>query len=440
MILVGNQRGGWRDLARHLQKDENERVEVHELRGFASTNLDDAFQESYAVSRATRCKQHLYSLSLNPPKEAEVSDEQFRDAIERAENRLGLSGQPRAIVFHEKKGEDGQVRRHAHAVWCRIDAENARAVHLSYPKQKLQGVARELYLEHGWTMPRGFVEHEARDPRNYSLEEWQQAKRAKRDPKELKGQFQEAWAISDSRQAFEAALKERGFFLARGDRRGYVAVDHTGEVFAIAKWASQKTKDVRARLGDAQELPTIGDARDKAAARVAERLEELRREEETRAKERLERIAKVQLDLKIRQDREGQRLDTAQDQRRASEEAQREAKLRKGLMGLVDRLMGRRRRQEEENRREAAQAAERDLCERQSKAAREAQLRAAFAAKAQEREQRRAAIAKELGDDIAELRKPADRDERRQQYEMQRSERPRRPRRGRARDGPAPER
>jgi hypothetical protein len=169
-------------------------------------------------------------------------------------------------------------------------------------------------------------------------------------------------------------------------------------------------------------------------------LEELRREEETQSKDRLERIAKVQSDLKIRQDREGQRLDLAQYQRRSAEEAQREAKLRKGLMGLVDRLMGRRRRQEEENRREAAQAAERDLRERQSKAAREEQLRAAFAAKAQERERRRAAIAKELGDDIAELRKPADRDERRQQYETQRSERPRRPRRGRARDGPVPER
>ena len=31
MILVGNQRGGARDLARHLMKQDNERVEVHQL-------------------------------------------------------------------------------------------------------------------------------------------------------------------------------------------------------------------------------------------------------------------------------------------------------------------------------------------------------------------------------------------------------------------------
>jgi hypothetical protein len=69
MILVGNQRGGARDLARHLMKDENERVVLHDLRGFASNDLLGAFQESHAISRGTKCKQHLFSLALNPPME-----------------------------------------------------------------------------------------------------------------------------------------------------------------------------------------------------------------------------------------------------------------------------------------------------------------------------------------------------------------------------------
>lgn len=116
MILVGNQRGGARDLALHLMKDENERVVIHEMRGFAAADLDGAFRESYALSRATRCKQHLFSLSLNPPKGAVVAPEVFETAIEEAEKRLGLEDQPRAIVFHEKKGLDGETRRHAHAV------------------------------------------------------------------------------------------------------------------------------------------------------------------------------------------------------------------------------------------------------------------------------------------------------------------------------------
>jgi len=35
-----------------------------------------------------------------------------------------------------------------------------------------------------------------------------------------------------------------------GDRRGFPAVDHRGEVFAVCKWAGIKTKEVRARLTD----------------------------------------------------------------------------------------------------------------------------------------------------------------------------------------------
>ena len=56
MILVGNQRGGAKNLADHLLKEENDHVTVHEVRGFATTDLTKALQESYAVSRGTKCK------------------------------------------------------------------------------------------------------------------------------------------------------------------------------------------------------------------------------------------------------------------------------------------------------------------------------------------------------------------------------------------------
>ena len=52
MILKGNQRGGAKDLALHLLKEENERIEVHEIRGFCSNTLMGALNESYAMSRA----------------------------------------------------------------------------------------------------------------------------------------------------------------------------------------------------------------------------------------------------------------------------------------------------------------------------------------------------------------------------------------------------
>ncbi|MEP1421064.1 MAG: hypothetical protein ABJK59_04770 [Erythrobacter sp.] len=118
MILVGNSRGGARNLADHLMKDENDHVSVHELRGFAADDLHGAMNETYAISRGTKCEKFFFSLSLNPPPNERVETPVFDDAIARVEDRLGLTGQPRAIVLHEKDG-----RRHAHAVWSRIDAE-----------------------------------------------------------------------------------------------------------------------------------------------------------------------------------------------------------------------------------------------------------------------------------------------------------------------------
>ncbi len=99
MILEGNQRGGAGDLALHLMKDDNEHIEVFDMRGFVANDLMGAFKESYALRRSTRCKQHLFSLSLNPPPDEQVSTAAFEDAVQRVEAKLSLENQPRAIVF-----------------------------------------------------------------------------------------------------------------------------------------------------------------------------------------------------------------------------------------------------------------------------------------------------------------------------------------------------
>lgn len=142
-------------------------------------------------------------------------------AINRIEEANGLTGQPRMIVFHEKEG-----RRHAHAVWGRIDASAMTAKPLPFFKAKLREVSKSLYLEHGWQMPRGLMDFKERDLRNFSLAEWQQAKRMGRDPKALKAAMQECWAVSDNRASFTAALESRGLYLAKGDRRAYVVVTY----------------------------------------------------------------------------------------------------------------------------------------------------------------------------------------------------------------------
>jgi hypothetical protein len=126
-------------------------------------------------------------LSLNPPKNAVANEADFERAADEAEERLGLVGQPRAIILHEKEG-----RRHAHVVWSRSDAENMRAVNLAHFKNKLTSLSRELYLEHGWALPDGLRQHGGKSPLNFTLAEWQKAKRLGLDPREIKSVFREA--------------------------------------------------------------------------------------------------------------------------------------------------------------------------------------------------------------------------------------------------------
>lgn len=360
MILKGSQRGGAIQLAAHLLKEENEHVEIHEMRGFVSDDLHGAFNEAHAIAKGTKCQQFLFSLSLNPPPWEQVSTDAFERAADAAEERLGLEGQPRAIVFHEKEG-----RRHAHVVWSRIDAENMRAINLPHYKRKLAELSKEIYLEHDWELPEGLRDPHLRDPLNFNRDEWQQALRAGRDPREVKQVFQQAWNRSDSAKAFGAALMENGFIIARGDRRGHVAIDYTGEVYAIAKYTGVRTKDVRERLGDPAALKSVEDTkaalRDRLTPRLkefSERIREKQAEERRPLKDKAKELAKAHA-------AERAKLKAGQEQRGQEETAARQARLRPGLKGLFDRFTGKAKAVRDANAREAWKALKRDQAQKE---------------------------------------------------------------------------
>lgn len=263
MILKGSQRGAAIELGHHLLKAENEHVELHELRGFMADDMLGAMKEAQAVARGTRCRQHLFSVSFNPPEGEAPSIAAFERAIEQVEEANGLSGQPRIVVFHEKAG-----RRHAHCVWSRIDADTMTARHLPFFKNRLREISKDLYLEHGWRMPMGLIDSSQRDPLNFNLAEWQQAKREGNDPRALKALLQECWAASDNASVFEQSLKERGVHLAAGERRNFVVVDFHGEVHSLPRALGLKGKDVAARLGDGANLKSVGAVQSDVAARM----------------------------------------------------------------------------------------------------------------------------------------------------------------------------
>lgn len=361
MILKASQRGGGKQLALHLLNTaDNEHVEIHDMRGFVSDSLVGAMKETYAVSKGTRCKQFLFSISLNPPEGEDVPPAIFEGALARIETKTGLTGQPRVVVFHEKEG-----RRHCHAVYSRVDADSMTAINMAHFKLKLRDISKELYLENDWRMPKGLVDSAAKDPRNYTLAEHQQAKRMGRDGRDLKAMMQECWAASDSVAAFKHALKERGMTLAKGDRRGHVAVTHDGEVLAISRYTGKKAKDVCARLGEPDGLPSVNEVKIASAQAMGAAMTRHIAEatlQHRRAMEPLEqrRAAMVQAHRDERRKQEdGQKV------RWQAETLARSQRLNKGLRGLWDRLSGHHTRTQRRNIAEAHAALARDRSQRQ---------------------------------------------------------------------------
>ncbi|MEO0379299.1 MAG: AAA family ATPase [Pseudomonadota bacterium] len=263
MILEGNTRGFGAELARHLLNPrDNDHVTVHGVEGFVADDLFGAFAEAEAIAQATQCQKYLFSLSLNPPQDQPVSVDLFEATIAEAEQELGLVGQPRVIVFHEKNG-----RRHAHVVWSRIDVASMTAINMPHYKRKLTRQAHQIYLQQGWDVPKGFERFEDRDPLNMSRQEAQQAKWTGRDRAALKAMFRGCWEQSDSGPAFAAALHAQGYVLARGTRRGVVAVDAEGKVWSLSRWCGVKSRELARKVGDLDRLPDV-----EAAAALARRL------------------------------------------------------------------------------------------------------------------------------------------------------------------------
>jgi hypothetical protein len=266
MIPKASQRGLGQDLATHLQNAyDNEYVEIAEVRGAVARDLHGAFAEWEVCAHSmTGCRNYLYSLSVNPdPAQRALTRAEYSDYIDRVEGKLGLFGQPRAVIFHIKDG-----REHCHVVWSRIDAEQGKAVHQPFDRQKLMMVTRQFAREHGIRLPDGMTPDAGRErgkKKGLSLYEKHQQDATGLTKEERMRQVTEAWRCSDGARAFVRALEELGYVLATG-KRPYVLVDLYGEMNALPKLIDDRavrTRDVRAFLErdfPPDSLPSVDEA------------------------------------------------------------------------------------------------------------------------------------------------------------------------------------
>lgn len=267
MIPKASQRGTGSELAAHLlNAEQNEYIEIADLRGSVADDLHGAFAEwEFQAHALTRCKNYLYSLSISPDEcQGGLSRAQFQDFIDRVEKRLGLEGQPRAIVFHIKPDKDGQSREHAHVVWSRVDAANEKAVHMPFDHEKLMMVTREFACDHDLRLPENyFKEKGAKTLPQISLFEMAQERKTGLTRKDHQEQVTALWKASDSAGAFVGALADKGYLLATGNRP-YVLVDFYGGMHALPRMLGVPQKQVEKLLGKdypIQELPTVDEAK-----------------------------------------------------------------------------------------------------------------------------------------------------------------------------------
>lgn len=260
MIAKGNPHNNGPRLARYLTADSrgNERVEIRELRGFASDNILEAFALGQILAEGTRAENPFFHVQVRLPKNETLDREEWQAVADRIEGQLGFDGQARAIVFHQKDGQE-----HMHLAWSRIDVETMRAIDPGLYKRKLKEVCRKLEKEMGLQQVRNKRKSDEKT-KPAARPEYEQSRRLKTDLKVIRENIRDCWDKSDNGRHFMEALEEKDLMLAQGDRRAFVVVDLQGGYHALSKRITGATaKDTAHRLADLgkNSLPKIEEAK-----------------------------------------------------------------------------------------------------------------------------------------------------------------------------------
>jgi hypothetical protein len=284
MIIKGKSRAGPAALAAHLgNAEKNEKVSLIEVRGTIARDLRGALVELDAYAVGTRCEKSLYHAAMSPEPPHRLTPEQRAEAVEALEEKLGLAGHARVVVMHEKLG-----REHIHVVWSRIDLDNMRSVSDSHNYRKHEEVSRDLERRFGHEKIQGaHVERDGPDgakvlrpDRTPSRAELRQQERTGIRGRDVKADVTEAFKSSDNAQAFQSALDDRGYILAKGDRRDFVIVDRAGGIHSLARRIDgMKAAELREFMApiDRESLPDIAAAKEAAEKRERQATDEKQR-------------------------------------------------------------------------------------------------------------------------------------------------------------------
>lgn len=190
----------------------------------------------------------VYSFSLAwHPKQEPDRDTLLQSALETL-GLLRLQDHQAVIVAH-----NDTEHPHVHVVCNLIHPENGKKAVVSYDRLTLSQWAEGVERNEGEILcEQRVINNQKRREQNNKLKLVKH-----KEPKlEIAPLINELYQQSDSGNTFRAAVEEKGYTLAKGDARGYVLVDERGKIYSLSRQLEgQRSKDVRERLKDVQELP-----------------------------------------------------------------------------------------------------------------------------------------------------------------------------------------
>jgi len=248
-----NQRENEDELAHHLVlNDENETINIIQISGFASETVYDALMEMKALSRATRCKKHVFHVSASPEPGEKVNNKKWEKIWSIYEKAQGITGQPFVEVEHIKNG-----RTHRHRAYSRINTAKGISIQLSHTKRKNERAARQIEIELGHRLIKGkhdravinqfnkegldtyakLIKNNKRKPMpvaEYTEKELSESKRLNINLNKVRSTIYSAWNNSDCGCSFQKELAKSGFLIAQG-KKTVVAITSDGNIYPILR-------------------------------------------------------------------------------------------------------------------------------------------------------------------------------------------------------------
>ena len=145
MIIMSHVRGGYHAIAAYLKaQGNNEKISTVDISDFEAEDLDEAFQNMWAVAAKTRAKKALHHISINPRRDERLTGDQLSAIVRRCELKYGYNhdDHQRVIVEHVKGG-----RQHFHVVWSRVSLLTGKPVWPGLHWNRSRQVAREMEAE-----------------------------------------------------------------------------------------------------------------------------------------------------------------------------------------------------------------------------------------------------------------------------------------------------